>query len=419
MAEAATKGRRKLTGTTIASLGSTAFGMNFFWAFYTGSLPLFLNDFTDSKFEISLVLSLGGLCGCVFAPIVGYLSDRTTTRFGRRMPYLLFGTIGLSLCLLVMPHAATFWMVFLIATVMVLSITVADTPYYSLIPDLAPPEQRGTVSGGVQLLGGIGLIAYFVVGSETWDAHRTATIYMVAAVALFSALVTIGLVREPAAIERAPSGGGGVLSHLRGLAEEANAMKFLFSHFLIWMAIAIIASFITLFLVEELGVSEGRSLWVLTANSVVSTACVLPLGMLGDRLDRKRLLCWMLLFSIVVHLALVLAQNFAQVLILLGFGGLLGATLYGPAYAFYLDLIPEERTAEFVGLLSVSIYAGQMVGPPIGGMLIDTLGYRSMFVAAAIFLAAGLLVLLLVRPPERTGAIPREASGKAGTLLSN
>jgi MFS family permease len=408
VAEEATRERRKLTGSTIALLGSTALGMNFFWAFYAGSLPLFLNDFTDSKFLISLVLSLGGLCGCVVAPIAGYLSDRTVTRFGRRMPYLLVGTIGLSLCLVVMPHAATFWMAFLIASVMVLSITIADTPYYSLIPDLAPPEQRGTVSGAVQLLGGIGLIAYFVVGSEIWDAHQNATIYMVAAVALISALVTIGFLREPAATEEAPSGGDGVLSHLRELAEEENAMKFLISHFLIWMGIAIIGSFITLFLVEELGVSEGKSLWVLTANTVVSTVFVLPLGMLGDRLDRKHLLCWMLVLSIAVHLVLVLAQDFSQVLILLGFGGLLGATLYGPAFAFYFDLIPEERTAEFMGLNNVSIFAGQLVGPPLGGMLIDTLGYRSMFVAAAILLAAGLLVLLLVRPPERTEIVPDE-----------
>ena len=55
MAEEATRERRKLTGSTIALLGSTALGMNFFWAFYTGSLPLLLNDFTDSKFLISLV----------------------------------------------------------------------------------------------------------------------------------------------------------------------------------------------------------------------------------------------------------------------------------------------------------------------------------------------------------------------------
>ena len=53
----------------------------------------------------------------------------------------------------------------------------------------------------------------------------------------------------------------------------------------------------------------------------------------------------------------------------------------------------------------MSIYAGQFAGPPLGGMLIDTLGYRSMFVAAAALLVAGLLVLLLVRTSERTETI--------------
>lgn len=98
--------------------------------------------------------------------------------------------------------------------------------YYSLIPDITVPEQRGTVSGGVQLLGGIALIAYYVVGSEIWDAHQAATIYMVAAVVFFAALITVGFVREPAAFEEASSGGGGVLPYGKGLAEETNAVKY-------------------------------------------------------------------------------------------------------------------------------------------------------------------------------------------------
>jgi predicted MFS family arabinose efflux permease len=48
-------------------------------------MPLFLRNFTKSKFTISLVLSLAGVAGCIVPPIVGYLSDRSLTRFGRVM----------------------------------------------------------------------------------------------------------------------------------------------------------------------------------------------------------------------------------------------------------------------------------------------------------------------------------------------
>jgi predicted MFS family arabinose efflux permease len=151
-------------------------------------------------------------------------------------------------------------------------------------------------------------------------------------------------------------------------------------------------------------VSEGTSLWALTVSSVVTTAFSLPLGMLGDRVDRKRMLCWMWGLFAAFHLIMVLAQDFGQVVILMGLAGVPMAALAGVGYAFYLDLIPEERTAEFVGIHAVSVYAGSTVGVLIGGMLIDTLGYRSMFPASAIFFAAALLVFLLIRPPGRREA---------------
>jgi maltose/moltooligosaccharide transporter len=68
-------------------LGAGFFGTQMFWAFHSASMPLFLKDFTESKFEISLVLSLAGVMGCIAPPIIGHFSDRTWTRFGRRKPY--------------------------------------------------------------------------------------------------------------------------------------------------------------------------------------------------------------------------------------------------------------------------------------------------------------------------------------------
>jgi maltose/moltooligosaccharide transporter len=71
-------------------LGAGFFGTQMFWAFHSASMPLFLNGFTESKLQISLVLSLAGVMGCLAPPIVGHFSDRTSTRFGRRRPYVFF-----------------------------------------------------------------------------------------------------------------------------------------------------------------------------------------------------------------------------------------------------------------------------------------------------------------------------------------
>jgi MFS family permease len=68
-------------------------------------------------------------------------------------------------------------------------------------------------------------------------------------------------------------------------------------------------------------------------------------------------------------------------------------------YAFLFDLIPKERTAEFVGIGLVSMASGQICGPLIGGRVIDAFGYRWIFPCAAAFLLLGLVLLQLVRAP--------------------
>jgi predicted MFS family arabinose efflux permease len=68
-----------------------------------------------------------------------------------------------------------------------------------------------------------------------------------------------------------------------------------------------------------------------------------------------------------------------------------------------LDLIPEERTAEFVGLNYLSQTSSLILGALVGGILIDLFGYRSIFVAAAVFTIIGLLGLQFVHPRPDSG----------------
>jgi MFS family permease len=74
----------------------------------------------------------------------------------------------------------------------------------------------------------------------------------------------------------------------------------------------------------------------------------------------------------------------------------------GVGLAYMLDLVPPKRTAEFVGFSVISVAVAQIVGPLIGGKLIDELGYRSIFPAAAAAMIVGLAILRFVsaRPQE-------------------
>jgi MFS family permease len=391
-------------------IGSGWFGIQVFWAFHAGPMPLFLKDFSDSKFTISLVLSLAGVSGCIVPPLVGYWSDRSATRFGRRRPFVLLGALGVLFCVLALPHVSSLAAVTLLAGCAYFMLRAAETPFLSLLPDITPPEQRSTASGVMNLVGSLGLIACFAMSTLLWENHRTA-VFRVAALAFFaSLLLAIALLKESPAPEPAPASRESAtpLRYLKGILAETSAMRFFSAQFFWWLGFWMVSTFATLFAVEELQAAEGRSFLVLLPFTVVATLFMLPMGMLGDRFGRKAILSIMIFAWAISEVLVGLSQNLSQAVVWVAASAVPFAAVMGVGYAFMLDLVPEERTAEFVGFSVISIAVAQILGPLIGGGLIDELGYRSIFPAAAILMIVGLVILQFVRP--RAGLAVRDVA---------
>jgi MFS family permease len=382
-------------------LGVGWFGVQFFWAFHAGPMPLFLRDFTDSKLTISLVLSLAGVAGCIVPPAVGYLSDRSATRFGRRKPFVFLGFLAVSLCVLGLPHVPTFGIVALVSGAMYFALRFGEIPFLSLLPDITPPRQRGTASGVMNLLGSFGMMACFGMSFAIWDDHPTALFRLVALISFGMVLVSIALIREPEAAREPSPKPANPLDHLRSIAEESDALRFFAAQFFWWLGFWMVSTFATLFVVEELKVAEGKSFLVLLPFTVVATLFMLPLGVLGDRYGRKGILSWTVALWAAAEILVGLSQNLTHAVVTVAISAIPFASVMGVGYAFMLDLVPGQRTAEFVGLSVISIAAAQILGPMIGGVLIDGLGYRSIFPGAAALMLTGFVILQFVSPRSR------------------
>jgi MFS family permease len=363
-------------------------------------MPLFLKDFTDSKFTISLVLSLAGVSGLIVPPTVGYLSDRSSTRWGRRRPFILVGALGVMICVLLLPRIEAFGLVALASGFMYVLFRTAETTFLALLPDITPTEQRSTATGVMNLVGGVGLIACFVVGAVFWDDHPR-LVFVIAALGCFLFLSTaVALIEEPKAVQESAPGAVGPRAYLRSVTREVNVMKFLAAQFSWWLAFWMASTFAVLFATQELGVPEGRSFLVPMVFAVVAAVFMVPMGMLGDRFPRKRVLSWVLASWVVVQILVAFSQDLTHALLTFSLCAIPYAGIMAVGYAFLFDLIPEERTAEFVGIGLVSMASGQIIGPLIGGVVIDTVGYRWLFPCAAVFLAIGLVLLQFVSAPE-------------------
>jgi MFS family permease len=255
----------------------------------------------------------------------------------------------------------------------------------------------------MNLLGSMGLISYFVIGSIIWEKNPSSAFYMVALVSFGSILLAMALIREPVATQNDVQDGAGPLDYLKSIAQETNALKFFVAQFFWWLGFWIVTSFVVLFVVEELKAPEKDSFYILAVFSVTSTIFVLPLGMLGDRIGRKKILSVMLALWAVSEIFVGFSQNLNQAMIAVAVTAIPFAAIMGVGLAYLLDIIPPDRTAEFVGFSVISVAAAQIAGPLIGGAMIDTLGYRSIFPVTAIFMVIGLILLQFVGPRRETG----------------
>jgi MFS family permease len=210
---------------------------------------------------------------------------------------------------------------------------------------------------------------------------------LVATVSFVATPNCVVLIREPAAPPGPPANPLGARAYLKGLARERNAVR------------------LVLFAAEELAVAEARSFLLPLVFSVVATAVMLPMGMLGDHFGRKRILTGMIAAWAVLGVLLGLARNLPEALAAIALSGVPFAAVMAVGYAFFLDLIPAERTAEFVGIGVLTAAGALFLGPLVGGQLIDTLGYRSLFPVAAAFQVVGVVLLQRVEP----AAASREA----------
>ena len=96
------------------------------------------------------------------------------------------------------------------------------------------------------------------------------------------------------------------------------------------------------------------------------------------------------------------SQNFAHAAIAMGLMGVPIAAVVAVGYAFFLDLIPQGRAAEFVGFYAFCIGLAQFVALLGGGKLIDIIGFRLVFLLAGIPILLGFIIFQFIRPPKNS-----------------
>lgn len=141
MAELLTK-RPTLSFAQIWNMSFGFLGIQFGFALQNANVSRIFETLGANIDDIPILWIAAPLTGLVIQPIIGYFSDRTWTRLGRRRPYFLFGAIFASLALLIMPNSPALWIAAGMLWIMDASINISMEPFRAFVGDMLPSEQR-------------------------------------------------------------------------------------------------------------------------------------------------------------------------------------------------------------------------------------------------------------------------------------
>lgn len=134
------------------------FGIQFGWGLQMANMTTIYEYLGADPDQIPLLWLAAPLTGLIVQPIVGYYSDRTWGRLGRRRPFFLVGAILASLALIAMPNSPSLWMAAGLLWILDASVNISMEPFRAFVGDMLPSEQRKSGFAMQSLLIGAGAV---------------------------------------------------------------------------------------------------------------------------------------------------------------------------------------------------------------------------------------------------------------------
>ena len=375
--------------------------------------------------RISFLMSIPvAVISILIQPTIGSISDYTVSRWGRRKPYIVFGSLLDLVFLAGIALSNSILMLAAFSALLAVSTNIARGPFQGYVPDLVPEKQVGLASAMVGLMQILGNVTGFVaVTTAVLIGRIELAIFAVAIVELVTMVAVVARVGEGQPPK--PRNGKTWTAIARevwgtDVLKERSYVWLLASRFFFLMGGAILVNLILTYLKQTHGLDEqaanATNLVMLVTIVVTNVLAIIPSARLSDRIGRKPVIYASCVIGFVGVTLAALAP--AIPLAILG-GALFGAsagTFLAVDWALMTDIIPKASSGRYMGLSNVATTSSTVIAVATGGLLLDAVnvvlgigvGPRAAFLLGAAYYVVAAVTLRPVVEPPRSG---RRAAG--------
>ena len=418
--------RTVLTGLAFLSICA-------FWQMYNSIVPLLLtNTFQLNETYSGMIMAADNILALFLLPLFGSLSDKTSTRIGKRMPYVLFGTGAAIILMNILPiidnsYSAAPSGFKTVSFVIVLGLLLVAmgtyrSPAVALMPDITPKPLRSKANAIINLMGALGGVIYLGVAAVMYPNSKVAglehvnyqPLFIVVASIMFVAVAVLFLtVKEPKLVAEqreleakhpewnlAEDDGSG---HETLPASVKKSLGFLLASICLWfIGYNAVETWFTTYVSQVMGQALGGAstcLLIATGGAVIS---YIPIGVLASKLGRKRtIMGGIILLASCFGLGYFLTTTYHEInlimFVVFALVGLAWAAINVNSLPMVVEMCKGSDIGKFTGYYYTFSMAAQVVTPVVAGYLMRNVSYTALFPYAAAFVAMSFATMLFVK----------------------
>lgn len=381
------------------------------WSVYNAFVPVFYERFVHSGVILGLLMITDNIIGISLQPWIAHKSDKTWSRFGRRMPYVLLAAPIAAVLFALIPFHTGLLMLLFTALGMNLAMGFYRAPTVALMPDITPRPLRSQANGIINFMGGLGALIAFFIAAPLYRMNSSLPFLLTAVLVFVAVLILWWKIREP--------------RHLAG-EEEVQKVKFteaIGSVFrperrsVLYLLLAIFAwfvgyqgleAFFTLYGINVLGVDAAAGAFALGFFALAFLVFAIPAGYIAGKFGRRNTIRAGLIILTLVFIAGFGIRSINLIQLLFLAGGVGWALVNVNSYPMVVEMASDAETGTYTGLYYFFSSGAAIVGPPLMGLLRDLFGYQHLFLYAVVPVVLAFLLISRVRGGE--ASVAKEAT---------
>lgn len=374
------------------------------------TLPMRVRQIDPQNYvaDLSSILAAGALLAMLANPFFGRLSDRTTSRFGMRKPWLLVGVaagfVGFGILAFIpsIPAIAVGWCLAQVSVNILLAITTA------LLPDQIPAEQRGRISGYLSMCMTVAPTAGAFLAKQFVEAP--AWMFLAPAVIMALGALNLALVLKDRHMESGSVPPYSVGDFFRSFwvdwLKHTDFSWIWLSRFLRFFSLAILMSYQAYFVADHLGMNREQTSAIIVMSTIINAVMGViganAAGILSDFFKRRKTLLTLASLTYAAGLVLLAFADSEMIFyVAIGFTGIGHGAFIALDFAVVSEVLPDAETqsAKNLGVFNMANALPQSIAPALAPMLLSLGGgnnYAALFLAAGFTsIVAGFLVQLI------------------------